>query len=290
MEKKSKYSSPEEQRALVREWKAGDVLAGHKLFKEYETFIDIRARKKAQKFPNSSFKELQAAAKQAFFIGLMRYKPEKGGISTCVEWSIMDELNRATRFNNISRGPRSDKARKICHAVQEELKKNPEWNTPYSQIFQSVAETLDMKPALIRRTFEKATARNMELDANMNADHDKTSKGDMFVDDTVMIVESIEKKQMGDKLRTALEQLNPRYKDIVMRLFGLGETAEQVGEEETLGDVCEDYDVSRQRIDQLKTKALLQLKNILQKEGIGSSDGDFSPQGHKRRAQALEPV
>lgn len=276
MENKSKFLSSEEQKELVLRWKAGNTRAGSVLFEQYKTFVDIRAKKKAEKFPNTSADELRGAAVYGFFMGLMRYKPEKGAISTCVEWSIMDELNTITRFNNTKRGPRSDKARKIYREVQEELKTHMEWNTPYSKIFKSVAEKLDMQPAAVRKNFEKASLRNVDIDAPVSKDKDGMSLVDTFADETIHVIESIEKKQMADKLRSVLAQLNPRYKDIVMRRFGLGETQELNGQEETLNDVSQDYGVSRQRIDQIEKKALRQLKLALEEAGVGSSDGDFS--------------
>ncbi len=59
------------------------------------------------------------------------------------------------------------------------------------------------------------------------------------------------------ELAEALDQLNPRMKHVVLRRFGLDGEPPQ-----TLEDVGTDLGITRERVRQLETRALRELRNV----------------------------
>ena len=108
-----------------------------------------------------------------------------------------------------------------------------------------------MELVMIRNTF----MNNVSLDIPVGVDED-TSLGEFIAEEDYSVEEIILNMDLRNKLEETLETLDGRSKDVLIKRFGLN------GQEPmTLEEIGDTYNVTRERIRQIESKALRKLRH-----------------------------
>lgn len=110
----------------------------------------------------------------------------------------------------------------------------------------------------------------VSLDAPMKQEDDlgDSTLNEFIIDDSPSPHELAEQKETSNILRKAIEEcLRPREQVVMLALYGLND-----GERKTLDEVGKRFNVTRERIRQIKAKALRKLRHYFSKHKIERSD------------------
>lgn len=101
----------------------------------------------------------------------------------------------------------------------------------------------------------KVSGRHISVDAPF-ADGDENSLLDVLInDDTPTPDRVLNQESLSKEVDRALQQLDERERNIVKMFFGIG------GQEMTLEEIGAKYDLTRERVRQIKEKAIRRLKS-----------------------------
>ena len=122
-----------------------------------------------------------------------------------------------------------------------------------------LAEVTDLTPRRVRRALE-ANQTPLSLDSPVYSDGN-VQFADIFPTDALEPDEQVHRAQMHDRLREGLEDLPDREAEILNRYFGL-----DVDQPESLEQVGRRFQISRERVRQLKDRALNRLRQQMEME------------------------
>ena len=100
----------------------------------------------------------------------------------------------------------------------------------------------------------KSSSRTVSVDAPFADGVDNSLLDVLPNNDSPMADNSLNQESLRREVGRVLQQLNPRERDIVMMFFGIG------GPEMTLEEIGEKLDLTRERVRQIKEKAIRSLK------------------------------
>ena len=119
---------------------------------------------------------------------------------------------------------------------------------------EELAERLDIPADQVADTM-KLSGRHISVDAPF-ADGDENSLLDVLInDDTPTPDRVLNQESLSKEVDRALQQLDERERNIVKMFFGIG------GQEMTLEEIGAKYDLTRERVRQIKEKAIRRLKS-----------------------------
>ena len=119
---------------------------------------------------------------------------------------------------------------------------------------EELAERLDIPADQVADTM-KVSGRHISVDAPF-ADGDENSLLDVLInDDTPTPDRVLNQESLSKEVDRALQQLDERERNIVKMFFGIG------GQEMTLEEIGAKYDLTRERVRQIKEKAIRRLKS-----------------------------
>lgn len=119
---------------------------------------------------------------------------------------------------------------------------------------EELAECLDIPADQVADTM-KVSGRHISVDAPF-ADGDENSLLDVLInDDTPTPDRVLNQESLSKEVDRALQQLDERERNIVKMFFGIG------GQEMTLEEIGAKYDLTRERVRQIKEKAIRRLKS-----------------------------
>ena len=117
-----------------------------------------------------------------------------------------------------------------------------------------LAAELEISPDKVRDAL-KHTARHLSMDAPFNEDDDNSLLDVLSSDDEVMPDEQLLGESVKTDVERALSTLQPREAEITRLYFGIGRESPM-----TLEEIGQEFDLTRERVRQIKEKALRKLR------------------------------
>ncbi|MGM9841072.1 MAG: RNA polymerase sigma factor RpoD/SigA [Candidatus Limisoma sp.] len=118
---------------------------------------------------------------------------------------------------------------------------------------EELSKELDLPVDKISDTL-KVSARHVSVDAPFSDDEDGSLLDVLPNDDAPEADSSLNKESLSQEIDRALARLSERERDVVKRFFGIG------CDEMSLDEISEELNLSRERVRQIKEKAIRQLK------------------------------
>lgn len=113
------------------------------------------------------------------------------------------------------------------------------------------------------KEFREINFNTLRLDAPVKQDEDATMQ-DLFICSDEDQYAEIERNELVEEIMTVLTD---KEKDIMLQLFGFMD-----GEPKTLQYVADQYDVSRERIRQIKEKSIRKLRGRIRRTGLKNDE------------------
>ena len=171
-------------------------------------------------------------------------------ISYAVWWIRQSILQALDEQSRIVRLPLNQvgSLNKIGKALQRFEQENERRPSPME-----LAEQLDVPVEKIADTM-KVSGRHVSVDAPFVDGEDNSLLDVLPNEDSPMADSSLNQESLSKEVNRALEQLNPRERDILKMFFGIG------CQEMTLEEIGAKFDLTRERVRQIKEKAIRRLK------------------------------
>lgn len=171
-------------------------------------------------------------------------------ISYAVWWIRQSILQALAEQSRIVRLPLNQvgSLNKIGKAIQRFEQENERRPSPAE-----LAEQLDVPVEKIADTM-KVSGRHVSVDAPFVDGEDNSLLDVLPNEDSPMADSSLTQESLSKEVNRALEQLNPRERDILKMFFGIG------CQEMTLEEIGAKFDLTRERVRQIKEKAIRRLK------------------------------
>jgi RNA polymerase primary sigma factor len=243
----------DEEVVLAQKIKQGDQRALDKLVKANLRFV-VSVSKQYQN-QGMSLPDLINEGNLGLIKAAQRFDETRGFkfISYAVWWIRQSILQSLAEQSRIVRLPLNkigaiNKINKTLSKLEQDLEREPSYD--------ELGEILDMLPQDIQDTM-KNNNRHLSMDAPINVNEDAGSMYDLMANDEAI---SPDKELIGESLQQeisrALSTLTDREADVVKLFFGLGGTHAH-----SLEEIGEKFDLTRERVRQIKEKAVRRLKH-----------------------------
>ena len=175
-------------------------------------------------------------------------------ISYAVWWIRQSILQALAEQSRIVRMPLNRvgalyKISKASALLEQEMERTPN--------AEDIAKSLQMSPQEVAKAISSGR-RHRSLDAPLGKDDDDSSLFDLISDESRSSPEEdVIDDSLRDQIEAALSTLEPREAEIIRLYYGIGRE-----ESLTLDEIGERYGLTRERIRQIKEKALRRLRHI----------------------------
>ncbi len=244
--------TPKEEEELIRRAKQGDREATEKLIYAHLKFV-VNMAKRYQGY-GVPLADLINEGNIGLLRALQRFDPKRRVrfLSYAIWWvrqAIMKALNEQSRLIKVS-SERRAKLKKIRQKEIDLLQEMGEEPT-----FEEIAKELGLNPEEVKKAYKLVTTE-ISLDAPIYPDNEKRTLLDILDQDALPSPEeAYEKNEQTTKLKEMLETLSPRDRKILSLYFGLED-----GKPKTLEEIGKRMGISRERVRQLKERALKTLR------------------------------
>lgn len=249
----SKYDliSAEEEVELAARIREGDQQALQRLTKANLRFV-ISVSKQYQN-QGLSLSDLINEGNLGLIKAAQRFDEKRGFkfISYAVWWIRQSILQAIAEHARIVRLPLNkigtiNKINKTFSSLEQEFERKPSVS--------EVAETLEVSEKEVKKA-QHISGRHVSMDAPLGTD----SENDMYEvfasKDSVSPENDLLEGSLNDEISRILDTLSPREADIIRLYFGIGQSYPL-----TLEEIGEKFDLTRERVRQLKEKGLRKLK------------------------------
>ena len=249
----SKYDliSAEEEVDLAVKIRGGDENALQKLTKANLRFV-ISVSKQYQN-QGLSLSDLINEGNLGLIKAAQRFDEKRGFkfISYAVWWIRQSILQAIAEHARIVRLPLNkigsiNKINKAYSSLEQEYERPPSAS--------EVAETLEVSEKEVKKA-QHISGRHVSMDASLGSD----SENDMYAvfanPDQESNEDDLLEGSLGDEIGRILETLSARETDIIKLYFGIGQSYPL-----TLEEIGDKFDLTRERVRQLKEKGLRKLK------------------------------
>ena len=244
--------TPKEEEELIRKAKQGDREATEKLIYAHLKFV-VNMAKRYQGY-GVPLADLINEGNIGLLRALQRFDPKRRVrfLSYAIWWvrqAIMKALNEQSRLIKVS-SERRAKLKKIRQKEIDLLQEMGEEPT-----FEEIAKELGLNPEEVKKAYKLVTTE-ISLDAPIYPDNEKRTLLDILDQDALPSPEeAYERNEQTTKLKEMLETLSPRDRKILSLYFGLDD-----GKPKTLEEIGKRMGISRERVRQLKERALKTLR------------------------------
>ena len=171
-------------------------------------------------------------------------------ISYAVWWIRQSILQALAEQSRIVRLPLNqvvsiNKIRKVLNKFEQENMRAPS--------VEELAKELDVAPEKIAETM-KVSGRQVSVDAPFQEGEDNSLLDVLTNNDSPATDEGLSRESLSTEVERALMQLHDRERQIIKLFFGIG------CQEMTLEEIGVKFDLTRERVRQIKEKAIRRLK------------------------------
>ena len=242
--------SPEEEVELAQRIRQGDQVALEKLTRANLRFV-VSVAKQYQN-QGLSLPDLINEGNLGLIKAAEKFDETRGFkfISYAVWWIRQSILQALAEQSRIVRLPLNqvgslNKINKALGRFEQENERQPST--------QELADMIDIPKDKIDDTL-RVSGRHVSMDAPF-VDGDDNSLLDVLPnDDSPMADRGLNKESLSTEVERALQVLTPREREIIKCFFGIG------CQEMTLEEIGENLDLTRERVRQIKEKAIRKLK------------------------------
>ncbi|RKH14266.1 sigma-70 family RNA polymerase sigma factor [Corallococcus sp. CA053C] len=266
--------SPQEEQALSRSFRAGDLSAGHHLVTSNLRFVV----KVAYEYRSYGLKmsDLIQEANIGLMKAVQKFDPEKGIrlISYAVWWIRAYIQNYVLRNWSLVKLGTTQAQRRLFFSLARTRRELEKLGAGDGHIVnaEEIARKLNVKPTEVREMEQRMGGRDLSLDAPVGEDGDATHL-DFVESDVASHGDEVADRQQAGITRTlvqrALTRLDPRERFII-------EQRVMSDSEMTLSELGEHFGFSRERARQLEIRAKDKLKaelaNLMAEAGLDQAE------------------
>jgi RNA polymerase primary sigma factor len=242
---------PIEEIELGRRAQLGDEIAVQELVRANLRFVISVAKKYQNR--GVSLSDLIQEGNVGLVTAARKFDPEQGVkfISYAVWWirqAILSSLANQGRAVRVPLNRASDLAKifRERERLKQEIGRDP---SP-----QELSQATGLSPEIVE-SLQTLNAAEIRLDAPIG-DTDDSQLMDRFISDEAIVTEEeVEERLLTERVGRALETLQPRDAKVLRLYFGL-----EGGREHTLEEIGDILGVTRERIRQLRDRALKRLR------------------------------
>jgi RNA polymerase primary sigma factor len=243
--------TPEKEIELGKRAQAGDEDAVMELARANLRFVISVAKKYQNR--GVSLADLIQEGNVGLVTAARKFDPDQGVkfISYAVWWirqAILAALANHGRSVRVPLNRASDLARifRERERLKQELGRDP--------TLEEVAEAADLKPNIVRQ-LQTLNSAEVRLDAPIGDSDDSYLVERFVLDEAEEPEEDVEDRLLAEQINRALDTLNPRDAKVVRLYFGL-----DGGDTHTLEEIGNMLGVTRERVRQLRDRALKRLR------------------------------
>ncbi len=241
----------DQESELGRRAQAGDEVAIQELVRANLRFVISVAKKYQNR--GVSLSDLIQEGNVGLVTAARKFDPDQGVkfISYAVWWirqAILSALANQGRSVRVPLNRASDLAKifRERERLKQELRRDP---SP-----QELSEATGLSPEIVE-SLQTLNAAEIRLDAPIG-DSDDSQLMDRFIaDEAIMTEDEVEERLLSERIDRALDTLQPRDAKVLKLYFGL-----EGGREHTLEEIGDILGVTRERIRQLRDRALKRLR------------------------------
>ena len=243
--------SHEEENELALKAKAGDKRAREKLINSNLRFVVTVAKKyQGQGLP---LEDLINEGNLGLLTALEKFEPEKGYhfISYAVWWIRQSILQALAEQSRIVRLPLNqvgslNKINKALSKFEQENERMPS--------SEELSDMIDVPKDKIADTL-RVSGRHVSVDAPFVEGEDNSLLDVLVNNDSPSADRGLVNESLNKEIERALSTLATREREIIKSFFGIG------CQEMTLEEIGERFGLTRERVRQIKEKAIRKLKN-----------------------------
>ena len=242
----------EEEVALAQRIRQGDQAALEKLTKANLRFV-VSVSKQYQN-QGLSLPDLINEGNLGLIKAAQRFDETRGFkfISYAVWWIRQSILQALAEQSRIVRLPLNkigslNKINKAYAKLEQELEREPN--------YEEIAQVLEISETEVRESLRNS-GRHVSMDAPLVEDEDNNMYDVLRAEDSPSPEEGLMYESLRKEIERAISTLTPREADVIRLYFGLD------GQHPlTLEEIGEKFDLTRERVRQIKEKAIRRLKH-----------------------------
>jgi len=249
---KEELISAEEEVILAQRIKAGDQVALEKLTKANLRFV-VSVAKQYQN-QGLSLPDCINEGNLGLIKAAKRFDETRGFkfISYAVWWIRQSILQALAEQSRIVRLPLNqvgslNKIKKVSSRLEQELQRPPSAD--------EIADSLEMPEHKIDAAL-KISTKYVSMDAPLTAEDDLKFLDVFMPEDTMPTDSFLMKESLGREIQRSLATLTEKERDVINLYFGIG-----TNHEYTLEEIGAKFDLTRERVRQIKEKAIRRLKH-----------------------------
>ncbi len=248
---KTQLLSPEQEAELAARAKKGDQKALEDLIKANLRFVVSVAKQYQNK--GLSLPDLISEGNIGLIKAAMHFDETRGFkfISYAVWWirqSIMQALAEKSRQIRlpVNKIGIQSRIRQVINELEQKLQREPS--------IEEIAEALEVDEKFVREMLEQGESM-LSLEAPMGSDDSDLKLVDILSSNDYRADAAITKEENKKVIEDLLKTLPPRDAEIIRMYFGIGKSHRY-----TLDEIGAYFNLTRERVRQIKNKAMQQLK------------------------------